>query len=189
MTRRRNRRAGKSQQGSARGQRKRRSLRQRKLHRAISVTALPERSQLAYDHALHAIAGMRRDPDLRLSHATKLNGVKADTIRKYFPTELTKSRGRFRVGKSDRYQATLYIPDAHGNSVPVETRSSKERKQVSQYLRDLGRYLRGNKNALAQWHGKKIAGVNLVTAGRTIVAIEPALSEFSLYRAFNGGTA
>jgi hypothetical protein len=41
--------------------------------------------------------------------------------------------------------------------------------------------------ALANWHGKKIGGVELLTAGRTIVAIEPALSEFSLYRALNGG--
>jgi hypothetical protein len=53
----------------------------------------------------------------------------------------------------------------------------------------LGRYQRGQKDALAKWHGKKIAGFDLVTAGRTIVAIEPALSEFSLYRAFNGETA
>jgi hypothetical protein len=158
-------------------------------HRTISVATLPERSQSAYDRALHAIAGMRRDPDLRLSHATKLNGVKAETIRKYFPSELRKSGGILRVRKSDRYSATLYIPDAHGNSVPVETRSSKERQQASQYLRDLGRYLRGQKDALARWHGKSISGVKLVTAGRTLAAIEPALSDFSLYRAFNGGTA
>jgi hypothetical protein len=88
-----------------------------------------------------------------------------------------------------KHTASIYLPDAHGNSVPLQTRSSRERKQASQYLRDLGRYLRGQKNALAGWHGKRIAGVELVTAGRTIVAIEPALSEFSLYRAFSGGGA
>ena len=69
----------------------------------------------------------------------------------------------------------------------VHTRSSKDREALSRYLRDLGRYLRGNRDALAPWHGKRIAGVELVTAGRTIVAIESALSDFSLYRAFNGG--
>jgi len=58
---------------------------------------------------------------------------------------------------------------------------------VSQYLRDVGRFFRGHRNALAGWHGKTIAGVQLVTAGRTLVAIEPALSDFSLYRALNGG--
>jgi len=130
---------------------------------------------------------MRRDSTLRLTAAARLHGVKAETIRKYFPSELSKSRGRFRVKKSDRYWATIYLPDRNGNHVPVPTHSSKERKQASQYLRDLGRYLRGEKNALARWHGKKIAGVELVTAGRTIVAIEPVLSEFSLYHAFNGG--
>ena len=132
---------------------------------------------------------MRRDPKLRLTTAAKLHGVKAETIHKYFPSELRKSGGQLRVRKSDRYSATIYLPDAHGNSVPLQTRSSRERKQASQYLRDLGRYLRGQKNALAKWHGKKIAGVELVTAGRTIVAIEPALSEFSLYRVFNVGGA
>ena len=132
---------------------------------------------------------MRREPNLRLSQATKLHGVKADTIRKYFPTELTRSHGRFRVRKSDRYSATVYLPDKYGNSVAVPTRSSKERRQAGQYLRDLGRYLRGDRNALSEWHGKKIADVELVTAGRAIKAIEPALSDFSLYRTFNGGVA
>jgi len=132
---------------------------------------------------------MRRDRTLRLTQATKLHGVKPETIHKYFPSELRKSGGRFRVRKSNRYTATVYLPDRYGNPVEVPTQSSKERKQASQYLRDLGRYLRGQKNALSRWHGKKIAGVELVTAGRTIVAMEPALSEFSLYRAFNGGAA
>jgi hypothetical protein len=132
---------------------------------------------------------MRRDPKLRLTAAAKSHGVKAETIRKYFPSELRKSSGQLQVRKSDRYSATIYLPDAHGNAVPLQTRSFRERKQGSQYLRDLGRYLRGQKNALEPWHGKQIAGVPLVTAGRTIVAIEPALSEFSLYRTFNGGAA
>jgi hypothetical protein len=138
---------------------------------------------------LHAIAALRRDTNLRLSQATKLHGVKADTIRKYFPSELTKSRGRFRVRKSDRYSATVYLPDKYGNSIAVPNRSSKERKQASQYLRDLGRYLRGDRNALSEWHGRKIANVELLTAGRAIKAIEPALSDFSLYRTLNGGAA
>lgn len=136
---------------------------------------------------MHAIAAMRRDPKLSLSHAGKLQGVKRETIKKYFPSAVRRSEGKFRVTKSDRYAATLYIPDAYGNSVPVHTHSSKDREALSQYLRDLGRYLRGKRDALAPWHGKKIAGVELVTSGRTIAAIEPALSDFSLYRTFNGG--
>jgi len=155
--------------------------------RNLAISALPERSQSARDRALHVLAAMRSDPRLSLTHAATLQGVKRETVKKYFPAALKRSRGKFRATRTDRYVAALYIPDAHGNSVPVKTRSSKEREQLSQYLRDLGRYLRGQQDALAKWHGKRIAGVELVTAGRTIVAMEPALSEFSLYRSFNGG--
>jgi hypothetical protein len=153
----------------------------------VAPAKLPERSQAARDRALHVLAAMRRDPNLSLTHAAKLQGVKRETVKKYFPFALREDGGRFRATNSDRYAATLFVPDAHGNSVPVKTHSSKEREQLSQYLRDLGRYLRGDRNALTPWHGKRIADVELVTAGRTIVAIEPALSDFSLYRAFNGG--
>ena len=157
--------------------------------RKVSTRSLPQRSQSARDRALHVLSAMRRDAGLSLTHAAKLQGVKPETVKKNFPSALKKSNGKFTVTKSDRYAATLYVPDAQGNSVAVHTRSSKERAQVSQYLRDLGRYLRGKHDALAPWHGKRIAGVELVTAGRTIETLEPALSEFSIYRTFNGGAA
>ncbi len=157
--------------------------------RTIPVASLPKRSQAARDRALHVLAVMRRYPELSLTHAAKLQGVKVETVKKYVSSALKESHGRFRATKSDRYSATLYVPDAQGHSVAVNTRSSKDRQALSQYLRDLGRYLRGKRDALAQWHGKKIAGVELVTDRRTLASIEPALSEFSLYRAANGGTA
>ena len=169
----------------------RRTARQPKRNprRKLSNAKLSQRSQSAYDRSLHVLAAMRRDPKLSLTHAAKLQGVKRETVKRYFPSALKQAHGKFRVTKSDRNAATLYIPDARGNSIAVNTRSSKDRQALSRYLRDLGRYLRGSRNALAPWHGKQIAGVALVTAGRTIVGIEPALSEFSLYRAFNGGAA
>lgn len=153
----------------------------------VPIAQLSERSQAARDRALHVLAAMRRDPNLSLTHAAKLQGVKAYTVKKYLTSALKESHGKFQVTKSDRYTATLHLPDARGNSVAVKTRSSKDREALSQYLRDLGRYLRGKRDALAAWHGKKIAGVKLVTDGRTLAAIEPTLSDFSLYRAFNGG--
>jgi hypothetical protein len=155
--------------------------------RSIPISQLSERSYTARDRALHVLAAMRHDPNLSLTHAAKLQGVKRETVKKYFPSALKQTSGKFQATNSDRYTATLYVPDAQGNAVAVKTRSSKEREQLGQYLRDLGRYLRGTRGALAPWHGKKIAGVELVTAGRTIAVIEPALSEFSLYRTFNGG--
>ena len=156
--------------------------------RNIPIASLPERSQSARDRSMHVLATMRRDAKLSLTHAAKLQGVKRETVKKYFPSALKKANGKFQATKSDRYTATLYVPDANGHAVPVKTHSSREREQLSQYLRDLGRYLRGDRNALSAWHGKKIAGVELVTAGRAITSIEPALSEFSLYRSFNGGS-
>ena len=131
--------------------------------RNVPVASLPERSQAARDRALHVLAAMRRDPNLSLTHAAKLQGVKAGTVKKYFSSALKESHGKFEATKGDRYGATLHVPDAKGNSVAVKTRSSKDREALSQYLRDLGRYLRGKRDALAPWHGKKIAGVELVT--------------------------
>jgi hypothetical protein len=157
--------------------------------RKLSTKKLSQRSQLARDRALHVLASMRRNPKLSLTHAAKLEGVKRETVKKYFSSALKNPNGKFRVTKSDRYAATLYVPDTGGNPIPVKTHSSKERAEVSQYLRDLGRYLRGDRNALASWHAKRIAGVQLVTAGRTLQAIEPALSDFSIYRMANGGVA
>jgi len=155
----------------------------------ISRGQLSERSQSARDRAFHVLSAMRRDPNLSLTHAAQLIGVRTNTVKKYLPSAIKKAKGRFQVTKSDRYTATLYVPDALGNAIAVKTHSSKEREQLSRYLRDLGRYLRGQRDALAQWQGKQIAGIEVVTAGRTIETIEPALSDFSLYRTFNGGAA
>ena len=167
-----------------------RSVSRRKRQRKhLANISLSERSQLARDRSLHVLSAMRHDPNLSLTHAAKLQGIKPETVKIYLPSALPKSNGRFRATKSDRYSATLYIPDVDGNSVPVRTRSSKQRTEVSEYLRDLGRYQRGNRYALARWHGRTIAGVELLTDGRAIKTIEPALSDFSLYRTFNGGEA
>jgi hypothetical protein len=164
----------------------RRSARLRQ--RNVPIARLPERSQSARDRGLHVLAAMRHDPSLSLTHAARLQGVRPDTVKKYFPSALNKTNGKFQATKTDRYRTTLYVPDADGHEVPIKTRSSKEREQLGQYLRDLGRYLRGNRGALSKWQGKKVAGIELVTDKRTLIAIEPALSDFSLYRSFNSGS-
>ena len=156
--------------------------------RNTPIARLPERSYAARDRGFHVLAAMRDDPTLSLSHAAKLEGVKPETVKKYFLSALKKSDGKFRATKSDRFTATLYVPDAQGNPVAVKTRSSRDREALGQYLRDLGRYLRGDRDALSRWRGRKIAGVDLLTDERAIMAIEPALSDFSLYRAFNSGS-
>ena len=159
--------------------------RRRKVSRPIALSRLPERSTAARDRALHVLAEMRKDPNVLLGSAARLHGVKPDTVRKYFPSALKRVGGRIRVTKTDRYPETLFLPDAQGNSVPVRTRSFKERSEAGQYLRDVGRAMRGDTKALSKWRGKKIAGVELLTDERALAAIEPVLSDFSLYRSFN----
>lgn len=153
--------------------------------REVLSANLPKRSEEARDRAMHAIAWKRRNPEKSFTYAAQLHGVKPATIKKHFRSALSKVHGRLQVTSADRYSATLYVPDADGNSVPVHTRSSKDRKALSRYLRDLGRYLRGKRNALAPWRGKTVAGIELVTSGDVLASIEPALSEFSLYRSTN----
>ena len=154
--------------------------------RSIPISRLSHRSQAARERAVHVLATMRNNPSLSLTRAARLEGVRPETVKKYFPSAIQKSNGRIRATKSDRYTVTLYVPDAQGNPVPVRTRSSRDREALGQYLRDLGRYQRGDREALARWRGKKVAGVELVTDERAIVAMEPALSDFALYRAFSG---
>jgi hypothetical protein len=152
---------------------------------SIPLSMLSKRSYAARDRALHVLAEMRNDAGLLLSRAARLHGVKPSTVRKYFPSALKRVKGRLRVTRSDRFTATLFIPDAQGNSVPIRTRSSKDRSDAGKYLRDIGRAQRGDIGALSKWRGKKIAGAELLTDERALAAIEPALSEFSLYRIFN----
>ncbi len=154
---------------------------------AIPLSRLPKRSSEARTKALHVLAAMRRDDRLSLSKAARLEGVKVSTVKHYFSSRLTKVNGHWRVSKSDRFRETMYVPDERGNPVPVHTKTSRERAQVSAFLRDLGRYYRGDTSALAAWHGKSIVGVSLVTAPRTLKSIEAQLSDFAIYSTFNGG--
>jgi hypothetical protein len=153
----------------------------------VPIAQLSERSQAARDRALHVLAAMRRDPELSLTHASKLQGVKPATVRKYLSGALRSSHGKLRVAKSDRFTAALNIPDSTGKAAVITTHSSKERKEASRYLRDLGRSSRGKRGVLREWKGKKIGGVEVFADEHALASIEPLLSEFSLYRATNGG--
>jgi DNA-binding CsgD family transcriptional regulator len=150
---------------------------------AIRLSKLPKRSYAARDRALHVLAAMRANSALSLAQAAKREGVKPRTVTKYLGSALRKSDGKFVASKSDRFAAVLNIPNAEAKLVPVKTRSSKDRTALGEYLRDIGRYLRGDVDALARWRGKSIADVQLVTDERTILDMEPMMEDFSLYRA------
>ena len=152
----------------------------------IPLARLPKRTAEARTRALHVLAEMRRTPNLKLSAAARSFGVKPSFIKKHFGSSLEKINGHWRVRKSDRFRETMYVPDERGNPVPVHTRNFKTRAEVSAFIRDVGRFLRGNKSAMDKWHGKRIAGVELVTSSRTLISIEAQLSDFAIYGAFTG---
>jgi hypothetical protein len=155
----------------------------------LTIASLSRRSQSARQRALHVLAAMRRNPALSLSRGAREQGIKPSTVVKKFPKDLLKSNGKFRVTKGDKHPETLYIPNAQGIEVPIQTRSFKTRKQAGRFYRDFNRYLRGDRHALNEWRGKKIAGVEVLTDPNTIKALEPAIPDFSLYRTFTGGAA
>lgn len=156
---------------------------------SVPIAGLPERSQSARDRSLHVLAAMRHDPKLSLTRAARLQGVKRETVRKYFSSALTQSGGRFRVTKRDRFVAFLNLPDEQGNVRLRKFHSSKERGEAHAYLEDLNRFQRGKLVTLETWRNVNLGGLGLLTDPRTIKATEPTLSDFSLYRAFNGGAA
>ena len=154
---------------------------------SVPLSRLPRRSSEARTKALHVKTAMARDPDLKLYPTARSFGVKPSVVEKYFGSAFEKVNGHFRASKSDRFRETMYVPDAHGNPVPVPTKNSKQRAQVSAFLRDIGRFYRGDKTALAVWHGKRIAGVELITSSHTLKSVEPQLADFAIYSTFNGG--
>jgi hypothetical protein len=157
--------------------------------RSIPISQLTERSFAARDRALHVLAAMRHDPKLSLTRAASLQGVKRETVKKYFSSALTQSGGRFRVSRSDRFVAFLNLPDEQGNLVLRKFHSSKERREAHAFLEDLNRFQREKLTTLEKWSNVKLGGLGLLTDPRTIKATEPVLSDFSLYRTFNGGAA
>jgi hypothetical protein len=153
----------------------------------VPLSGLSKRSSEARTKAMHVKAAMLRDPKLSRTQAEKAEGVSHRSVERYLLSGFEKRGGRWRAVKSDRFHETMYVPDEQGSPVPVRTKNFKQRKQVSAFLRDIGRFYRGKRSALAGWHGESIAGVPLVTDSRTLKSIEAQLSDFAIYSTFNGG--
>lgn len=97
--------------------------------------------------------------------------------------------GRIRATKSDRLVRYLQIPGPDG-PIEIAAHGSREASEVARYKAAVNRFLAGDLNALAPWHGKKIAGVELITAGRTLKGLaQKDLLPYALYRSLSGGAA
>jgi hypothetical protein len=139
------------------------------------------------DRALTALSAIRHGSTL--TQAARENGVTPRTVKRYVGTALVQDRpgGRIRATKADRFLRYLVVPGPYG-PMEVTVRGSKTATQFANYKAAVNRFLRGNRDAMAAWHGKKIAGVELITAGATLKSLaDKGLLPYSLYRSFAGG--
>jgi len=146
-------------------------------------------SRLARERVFDALSDMRRGASF--SRAARENGVTARTIRRHAGAALVQGRpgGRIRATKTDRLIRYLVIPGPDGPR-EISVRGSKTASEFAKYKAAVNRFLRGDRNAMADWHGKKIAGVELITAGSTLKSLaDKGLLPYSLYRSFSGGNA
>ncbi len=124
-----------------------------------------------------------------LSRAARDNGVSPRTMKRYAGTALVQDRPgtRIRATKADRLIRYLVVPGPDGPR-EISVRGSKPASEFAKYKGAVNRFLRGDGDALADWHGKKIAGVELITAGNTLKGLaDKGLLPYSLYRSFSGG--
>jgi len=97
--------------------------------------------------------------------------------------------GRIRATKTDRLVRYLQIPGPDGPR-DVTVRGSKTASQFAHYKAAINRLLRGDRNAMAAWHGRKIAGIELITDTKTLVEqARKDLLPYSIYRSLAGGAA
>src|SRR2546427_8153208 len=152
---------------------------------------LSPRSFSAHDRALHALAYVRRY-GVSLSRAARDNGVSLRTIKRYVRAALLQDRpgGRIRTTKSDRLIRYLQIPTPDGPQ-EIKVKGSKDATELARYLIAIQDFLRGDRTALAEFRGKKISGVELITDGQLLIALagEEEFHIDNLYRSLSGGAA
>jgi hypothetical protein len=154
---------------------------------SVSRRSIPksDRAFEAKRRAFAAIARMRHD-DLSLTAACREEGTTPENIRKYLPAAIRRSKsGRWIATKSDNYIRLVSLHGLHG-PVRVRARGSEEARFASAYLSSVTRWTRTGKSyELAPFHGKKIGGFELITAPRTLRALDEAglLQLDSLYAA------
>lgn len=154
-----------------------------------STSHLSQSRNLARDRALAALAAIRRGTTL--SRAAKENGVSPRTVKRYAGAALIQSHtgGRIRATKSDRLIRYLQIPGRFG-PIDIAVRGSEAASEVARYKAAVNRLLRGDANAMDDWHGKKIQGIELITSTDILIDLaHKDLLPYALYRSLSGGAA
>jgi hypothetical protein len=139
--------------------------------------------------AFRALTAMRQGASI--SRAGRENGITPRTIKRYIGAALRQDRpgGRIRANKSDRLLRYLQIPGPNG-PIDITARGSKPAKEISSYKAAVNRFLAGDPKALTRWHGKKIAGIELITEKEILKSLaHKDLLPYSLYRSLSRGVA
>jgi hypothetical protein len=132
---------------------------------------------------------MRRGDSL--SKAARDNGVTIRTIKRYVGSALVQDRprGRIRATNSDRLARYLQTAGPDGPR-EIRVRGSKAASQFAQYQAAINRLLRGDRDAMSKWHGRKIQGVELITDPKILIAqARKDLLPYHIYRSLSGGAA
>jgi hypothetical protein len=143
------------------------------------------RQATARERAFRALSDIRGGASV--SEAARANGVTVRTLKRYVGSALVQDRpgGIVRVRKDDHLTRHLQIPGPNGPIV-IEVHSFKAASDVARYKAALNRFLRGDRDALAPWRGKKIAGVEIITDSPTLISqADRGLLPYALY-AFTG---
>jgi hypothetical protein len=146
-----------------------------------------KREMQARDRALHALAAIRHGASI--SRAARENGVTPRTIKRYAGTALLQNRpgGRIRAAESDNLVRYLQIPGPKG-PIEITVHGSKAASEVAHYKAAVNRALAGDPSALVEWHGKKIAGIVLITDAKVLAdQADKGLLPYALYRSLAGG--
>jgi hypothetical protein len=157
--------------------------------RAAPIRSSLAGGQSARDRSIRALWDIRHGASS--SQAARDNRVTLRTIKKYVGSALLQDRpgGRIRAAKSDRLVRYLQIPGPDG-PIDVTAHGSKQASELARYKAAVNRFLAGEPTALGPWHGRKIAGVELITAGRSLKGLaQNDLLPYSIYRSLSGGAA
>lgn len=146
-------------------------------------------SSTSRDRSFKALRAMRQGNSL--SRAARENGVTIRTVKRYVGSALVQDRpgGRIRATKTDRLVRYLQIPGPDGPR-DIKVRGSKAASEVAKYKAAINRLLRGDRNAMVPWRGKKIAGTELITDPKLLVEqARKDILPYSIYRSLAGGAA
>jgi hypothetical protein len=149
----------------------------------VNVTGpanLSERSLSARSRSLQVLSDLRRDPNLTFTQAAENRDVRTSTARKYISSALRRdSSGRVKARPNDRFGETLFIPSTKPDErIPIQSKSSKERKLVGAWHTALNAAARGDFSLIHKFpRGQMVGGVLLPTSPYHIQKILGAQAE------------